>query len=491
MAMNLQKIKLTALFLLVSCISAFAGDSVFNNITLNDIYIESYVHKDSNPLSSLVQIPGLLYYKDFTFQDNDMNADYSIGSKAMTLTVDRSIYDATNVGADGILARVSTSNTPRYYHGYYDSTGFHHSERGIRIEPTSTNYLLNSYGAATTGGALDEWGAAKISGCNGTLTLTAPDVSTTLFNGAKSQRVQYTGVGGDACIVDALYKPAAVAAVTGDRVTLSCYVRSQGGVSDSVYVKVLENGTATPNSRVAISTTDIAGPTWKKISVSRSLTAADTTSVTAIAGLDGSGYVTSGESVDFEVALCQLEKRGDSTTYIPTTTVAATRNFENLTAPYSGNRNVLAETQYFKLSMNSSDASGAYSRYLSATDGHHRKAYFTSNDLVWQPNGTSGTSSQINDGNYVWASHQSFVAGLSCDRTGSSPYTWEFQDGTLKGTPDTDIFGINTGETTWYIGQYYSETGTSALSGEISRIAVFDRSHDSTLATTITGILNQ
>lgn len=233
---------------------------------------------------------------------------------------------ATYFDATGTLT-TATANVPRFDH---DPSTL--ASKGLLIEEGRTNSLPNSQmSGAVTGSAGTAPTGWSISGNANGLTRT---ITTGSINGFNYIDVNLVGTvtGGPINLVfDPQATTAGYTASSGQTWTGSCYFALTGGAfpaSSSPVIKINERNSS--NSSVASTNTSIstATSTLQRFSGTRTLNQATTAKVTLDIRVDS---IADGSSVNFtlRIAAPQLEQGAFATSYIPTTTAAATRSADS------------------------------------------------------------------------------------------------------------------------------------------------------------------
>lgn len=242
--------------------------------------------------------------------------DHGVGP-AITFT---RASNATYFDANGTL-QTAGSNVPRFDHD--PATG---ASRGLLIEEATTNSIRNSQaGGATTGvigsgGALPTYWAIAGEG-----TLAVEIIGTGTSAGLAYVDIKISGTTSTTALSLNYEGQAQVSAATGQSWTTSNFVALEGGsVSniDEISTRVRENsvgGSVLQTGKTAFTPT----ASLTRYSHARTLTEATTERVAAALFINFS----SGATIDItlRIAAPQLEQGAFPTSYIPTTTAAATR----------------------------------------------------------------------------------------------------------------------------------------------------------------------
>jgi hypothetical protein len=243
--------------------------------------------------------------------------DHGVGP-AITFT---RASNATFFDASGTL-QTASNDTPRFDH----SGG---SSLGLLIEEARTNSVPNSQMSGAVAGSPGTvptgWGINTTS--NG---LSRQSIATGTLNGFQyiDVRVSGTATATFGFGLDPQGTTSGYAASSGQTWTASCYFALIAGTAPTSFqLSVAERDSinaAIAGSNVLFTT---AGSSLTRYTHTRTLSNASTTKVTT----DIRASVTSGEAVDFtlRIAAPQLEQGAFPTSYIPTTTAAATRSADS------------------------------------------------------------------------------------------------------------------------------------------------------------------
>jgi len=278
--------------------------------------------------------------------------------------------DATYFDANGVL-QTASNNVPRFDHDA--ATG---SSLGLLIEEARTNSIRN----AQAGGAVA--GSSGTAPTNWAITGTANGVTREIVavnteDGLSYIDVKYSGTptsNGSANVV--FESNTHVAASSGQTWTASAYIRLAGGALTNATVRKQVSGRlVTSGSVVAgqegitIIAPDSAALRTQRRSATFTFTSSDVASVVSFVNVT----YTSGQPIDLtlRIAAPQLEQGAFPTSYIPTTTAAATRSADSaVVTPISGFYNQ-AEGTIFSDTRRVAEGSGGFPaplRFFQTTD---------------------------------------------------------------------------------------------------------------------------
>jgi len=196
------------------------------------------------------------------------------------------------------------------------------------IEEARTNYLVNSYGVANTGG---KWNGARgvMVGCSGIAQWSIRDG----VYSSTAQQVEYTGVSADTGGLMQFYPPGytSLAAAPGESFTASVYVRASmsEGATALLYLQAFNGSTYISGVTKSI----VADGSWHRVEVTYPSLPANTTGLSTRVQANG---ITDGRSIDIAIDAYQLEKGTFATSYIPTTNVIVLRNADAVTISTAG-----------------------------------------------------------------------------------------------------------------------------------------------------------
>lgn len=466
------------------------------------VFMNDWEHNPSDALTQLFSYGGLTFYKDFsalsvgTHAESDLDADFSIGSATADFSATRSAAaPATYVDSNGVIQLVTTSDVGRIQGGYYDETGFH-AQKGLMIEGSGTNYVLNSYFSldSDADGKSNSWNASY-----GTFTR-----ETCAINGitdGKSQKNIYTysaGTGNYTYLLNTTTANDTFDASGGNiAVTLSFWARGDFSELDAaspvawLFLQSVNNAGAYQESLISRAETQAASdglsPTeWRRFTFSATITDTDVRKVDLRFGYFPTGTLpTAGQTAWIEVYGVQIEKSPYATSFIPTTTAALTRGAETLKYAIAGNKNASEESIFLGFAPESAFANDGINRFLISNDAPSRSMRKLSTSTQFRIN-FDGTVNADSSGATVSA-NTLYVASATFHGPTASPNMNFYLDGVNKVQSDA-----NYNSPVW--GQYFYlgvENNDAYLNGIFTKAAIFSNAKDVTAASGITTILQQ
>ena len=231
--------------------------------------------------------------------------------------------NATFFDASGVL-QTASNDAPRFDH---DPATAGNPSRGLLIEESRTNHCTNSQASGVIGATGP---TGWIVDANGALGLTRT-ITTGVVNGMAYMDVRFNGTTTSGGNVRFDPRPSAGAsASSGQAWTASAYLALQAGtIPAGAQMKVIARGRdssdlATEDTQTNVTLTS----SLTRYVATRTLSNANTARATHDTRLES---VPSGAAVDFtlRIAAPQLEQGAFATSYIPTTTAAATRSADS------------------------------------------------------------------------------------------------------------------------------------------------------------------
>lgn len=445
------------------------------NATIGNMTVKSGIHNDTALVREMLKYPGLTFVKDYS--TGTINADFSVGSPTGTFTSTRSATaPATYIDANGVIQVSTTSDVPLFDLGEYSTTGFTAVNKGYHAYRASTNLLTRTDGTAYSSGLWTGWSNQyDVASAPTPTNQSIPEL--TSIASSVSQRIQYVS-GGDTNKIVRVESPYTTAGtvVQNDVVTVSFFARSiTGNTGVTLKAQIVSRNAATSLLTV-YQGDDIAGllsTAWRKFTFSATITDATSSRVSFKFGAHGD--VGTGDAVDFEIALPQLEKLPYATPFIPTTTAALTRAGDVLKYANAGNSTADEETIIIQLATTYTTSVNGINNFAYSTDTKRRQLrhYTNQDDIRFNPNTDDSTVSV--------ASAESHLLNTSYVYVGvakhSSPRALIYRDGVLVGSSTTDYINPSWG-TYNYIGSDNNEK--LQLDGNIRRVIKFNRALSST-----------
>jgi hypothetical protein len=269
-----------------------------------------------------------------------------------SVVADRSATNpATYIDADGKINILTTPNIPRFTYGYYDETGFV-EDAEIMEELSSTNYILNSYFSldSDSDGLGDSWIVSASLSESSTLTTSSINNITggktqrsekTLssevvrYNAALATRTENDSIdvsGGNVTVTISFWARGDLSGLTtGTGESSNYWFVAQGETNANAYVQDLSGHRRSISQAVS---DGLNASEWRRFEFTATYTNSTVRKIQLafikFNATDGD-RPTSGESYWFELYGVQIEKQINSTSFVPTTTTAVTRNTETYT----------------------------------------------------------------------------------------------------------------------------------------------------------------
>jgi hypothetical protein len=228
---------------------------------------------------------------------------------------------ATFFDANGVL-QTAANDAPRFDHD--PATG---ASRGLLIEEARTNSLRNSQGGGATVGVIGSGGALPTNWSTfGTTGLSVEVVALGTENGMSYLDFRLSGTTATGAVFLAFESAANIVAATGQTWTASIWHKLVSGSSTNFTAISLQHRGANSTGGTLLESGGQA------LSLSANLSQISRTITFSVAGVErtrsGIGFsFSSGVAIDITLRLAapQLEQGAFATSYIPTTTAAATR----------------------------------------------------------------------------------------------------------------------------------------------------------------------
>jgi hypothetical protein len=381
--------------------------------------------------------------------------------------------NATRFDANGTL-QTASNDTPRFDH---DPATAGNPSRGLLIEEARTNSIRNSQAGGGSSSTLPtNWmsytdvGTIAVVGNGTEAGMNYVDVR---FSGTNSSGAPQSGfVSADATN--------AIAALSGQTWSASWHVKLVAGSLTGAFVGVRaqeRKSTTALNSQTQTSFTPTSS--YQRISASRTLTGADTAFVTNEIQVGANASATI--DLTLRIAAPQLEQGAFATSYIPTTSAAATRAADSaVVTPISSFYNQSEGTLY-SLSSRTAESSGGFPAPL--------RLYQTTDDTKfiqhWVASAGTSASFKVSGGtNGADVSRSGLTANTQVAICGA--YSTNNVIAAINGTltsQDTSV-DIPSGIDRLQIGTY--SPFSSFLNGHIRKIAYYPRRLSNTLLQQLT-----
>jgi prepilin-type N-terminal cleavage/methylation domain-containing protein len=437
--------------------------STFSLTATNDNGISYQVTDNSQP-TALVPAP-LSPVADWlaTAQGDHYGNYYDLvnhGWATVTRSTPKTIYDPN----DGRIHDV-----PANYLAMDPWSAYQAGGRGSAavIEEARTNYLVNSYGAASTNGAWNSWALRDTSAATPIQTLAAG------VYGSTAQRIQLTADASDSAKTMTFAGTTAIGTFAAtENATGSVWVKA--ALSGTQFrVKILAMDDALSSLGVVQSALVSSTDTFTRVSVTYSNLPTGTTRCTLY--LQFTGAISAGVTIDLTLDAAQLEKGAFATSYIPTTTTAVTRNADVVTVPTTG-WNAAAGTIVVVANI----VTKATYQYLFAlgTSGANRlRSFYSNTGKVGNNITASGTTVNCN--------HSSVSAALAVNTT-----SWEngdslslYQNGSLL-VSSPGVVSLASLPATANIGSYIDNSAFTQ--DPIQRVTIYPTALSSSDVSTVT-----
>jgi hypothetical protein len=276
---------------------------------------------------------------------------------------------ATYFDADGVL-QTAANDTPRFDHD--PATGG--SSLGLLIEEGRTNSIRNSQAGGAAAGTLPTNWSSSTGATNG---LTRTIVGGGTEDGLTYLEIQFAGTptASGSLFINA-ESASQVVAANGQTWTFSAYVKLQAGSATNTTIRLFPSGGLSDGSLVSgqITVTTFT-PTTNSIKTQR-VAATHTMSDATVVRARGTVEIqyTNSNPIDLtlRIAAPQLEQGAFPTSYIPTTTAAATRSADSaVVTPISSFWNQAEGTMFveFQAQTLTQDTGSTSRRILQADDG--------------------------------------------------------------------------------------------------------------------------
>lgn len=401
----------------------------------------SEVLRKPSILSSLQSRGALTFYKAYS-NTATVNADYSVGSATGTFAATRdATTPATYINSSKLIQIVTTADTPRFTAGYYGYSGYV-AHPGLLIEGAASNGISDSYFSQTFATYWRLRNSAETVG-------SSTDYSSPVSGATKIAKLVATS--SSEGLQTSLAKK--VSTTLNSYYTISAYLRGSG----DVYLFYDNSGTVLASSKITLKNND-----WYFYS----FTFKSLTSATGNLGV----ILKENNNVTCYLGGIQLEAGKFSSSFIPTTTAALTRNSETLSYVTSGNRTADTESlliSYIPFSGNENIASSILidsdTKSRKISDGSANSNYvFLTNETDSATSKSTGKLGSIAYTDYVVAA----IAYGPTEATNSEIYIDGYSSGTNTTNYTSPAYGTN-----FYIGS--DNAGANQVNGIIKNVAIF------------------
>jgi hypothetical protein len=388
--------------------------------------------------------------------------------------------NATFFDANGTL-QTAANDTPRFDHD--PATG---ASRGLLIEEARTNSIRNSQAGGSTNGVIGSGGALPTNWGVGTA-VTSNGVSTEIIGTGTEVGLAYldlkisgtpTASGTSGLRFDTISQ---VVAANGQSWTSSMHLKVVAGTTSNITLQHNLSGRdaaggviAGQVSTAAISPTGSALST-QRVSLSRTMSDATVERVLVLLNLS----VFNGDPIDLtlRIAAPQLEQGAFATSYIPTTTAAATRAADSaVVTPISSFYNQSEGTLFAEGVTTSTEGNASLASFAAASNSNQR----------FQLRIRGGALAVVAGGVTSIASATSDPASGAITRRIGAAATDNFAACINGGSVETDSSGGMPSVAQLNLGILIPENTTQRLNGHIRRIAYYPRRLSNTLLQQLT-----
>jgi hypothetical protein len=399
--------------------------------------------------------------------------------------------NATYFDADGVL-QTASNNVPRFDHS---ATG---SSLGLLIEEARTNSIRNSQAGGSTNGVIGSGGVMpthwETSAFDATGVVTEI-VGTGTEDGFAYIDFKFTGTptaSGGRFINPELSTQ--VAATNAQTWTNSAYVQLVSGSMSSVATAIQIYGRTSVSANIAGQDASVSfTPTSAALSTQRQ-TASRTFSDATVAEILGTIFVSwnsgqeiggSADGITLRIAAPQLEQGAFATSYIPTTSAAATRAADSaVVTPISSFYNQSEGTLFAEANPRSLTTQGGVNRQFlnfNSGDGAHQNYLgqeSTTDSLVYVYYLLAGGNpTAMLVGSSILSGAQKIIGAYKVDN---------FAGVANGGTPNTQSSGSLSSAFTHLSIGFGADANTGILSGHIRKIAYWPRRLSNTLLQQLT-----
>jgi hypothetical protein len=402
--------------------------------------------------------------------------------------------NATFFDADGVL-QTASNNVPRFDHD--PATGG--SSLGLLIEEARTNSIRNSQAGGSTNGVIGSGGVMPLHwGANGLVNNVAGEVvGTGTEDGLSYIDIKISGTPSASSSVTLRLETATqVVAANAQTWTNSAYIKLQSGSFTNATYGLSVAGRQSDGSSIAGQTTDnttlptSAALRTQRRSATQTMSSASVERVFPylfIGYTNGSQIGGSVDGLTLRIAAPQLEQGAFPTSYIPTTTAAATRSADSaVVTPISSFYNQSEGTLFAEASPRSLTDQPNVSRVVVSLNSNN-----SNNQLNIQQRGNGLDLMEFApyifpDLNHPQAMNGGSLLTTVTQRTAGAYRVNDFAAAFNGGSPVTRSSGsVPSGITHLHIGRR-PDAGTGALSGHIRKIAYWPRRLSNTLLQQLT-----